>query len=126
MRVDNLVISSPNALLVQGISVPLAAGTCTALVGESGSGKSLTALALMDLLPPNLEAEGEGLDSVRTLRRAMVFQEPMTALNPTMRVGAQIVEAAIARGAEPTEAKAKAQGRMVSKAQMASSVMDPT
>ena len=108
MRVDNLVISSPNALLVQGISVPLAAGTCTSLVGESGSGKSLTALALMDLLPPNLEAEGEGLDSVRTLRRAMVFQEPMTALNPTMRVGAQIVEAAIARGAEPTEAKAKA------------------
>ena len=108
MSLRELSIQTDQTTLVHGINVPLVPGQCTALVGESGSGKSLTALAVMDLLPKGLYAEGHGLTEARSLRRAMVFQEPMTALNPTMRVGAQIVEAAVARGATSTDAHATA------------------
>jgi ABC-type dipeptide/oligopeptide/nickel transport system ATPase component len=86
-----------------------AAGESLRLVGESGSGKTMMALALMlmGLLPPRAKVSGEaqidsttlvGLDekgwrTVRGREIAMVFQEPMTALNPVMRIGAQIEEA---------------------------------
>jgi peptide/nickel transport system ATP-binding protein len=84
------------------------------LVGESGSGKSVTSLALMRLLPPNARASGEvqfafgdgsndllqlsdaGMRPLRGSQLAMIFQEPMTALNPVMRVGDQIAEAVLA------------------------------
>ena len=108
MSLREVFVRTAQADLVKGIEVPIVDGECTALVGESGSGKSLTALAIMDLLPSGLRAEGIGLSEIQSKRRAMVFQEPMTALNPTMRVGAQIVEAAIARGDSPAEAKATA------------------
>ncbi len=95
---------------VRRISFSIAAGEVVGLVGESGSGKSLTALAIMGLLPPEAVTEGkilfEGTDLLRAsdcdLRRrrgadmAMIFQEPMTALNPVMRVGDQIAEAVLA------------------------------
>jgi peptide/nickel transport system ATP-binding protein len=86
------------------------------LVGESGSGKSITSLAIMRLLPPQARVSGEILfsengatrnlpalpdDSMRQLRGSrigMIFQEPMTALNPVMRVGDQIAEAVRAHG----------------------------
>jgi len=84
------------------------------LVGESGSGKSVSSLALMRLLPPNARVKGEvrfadgngscdllqlSDEAMRPLRGsqlAMIFQEPMTALNPVMRVGDQIAEAVLA------------------------------
>jgi oligopeptide/dipeptide ABC transporter ATP-binding protein len=84
------------------------------LVGESGSGKSVTSLALMRLLPPNARASGEirfasrdgncdllqlagsAMRPLRGSQLAMIFQEPMTALNPVMRVGDQIAEAVLA------------------------------
>ena len=94
--------------LVDRLSISLAAGESLALVGESGSGKSITALALMGLLPEpsvaigggRIEVEGANLLTMpaRERRRingavvSMIFQEPMTALNPVMRVGDQIVE----------------------------------
>jgi oligopeptide/dipeptide ABC transporter ATP-binding protein len=99
---------------VRSLSISIAAGEVLGLVGESGSGKSVTSLALMRLLPPNARANGEirfanGDDSIdllqlrdaamRPLRGsqlAMIFQEPMTALNPVMRVGDQIAEAVLA------------------------------
>lgn len=67
-------------------------GQTAALVGESGSGKSTAALALMDLLPPQARVNREGI-RFSGERMSMVFQEPMTALNPTMRCGEQVAEA---------------------------------
>ncbi|MEU3621432.1 ABC transporter ATP-binding protein [Amycolatopsis coloradensis] len=92
--------------LVRGVSFDIARGERVGLIGESGSGKSLTALSIMGLLPEELGASGsvklDGRElltaSERELSRSrgnelsMVFQEPMTALNPAMRVGAQVAE----------------------------------
>jgi peptide/nickel transport system ATP-binding protein len=97
---------------VRDLSVSIAPGEVLGLVGESGSGKSITSLALMRLLPPQAKASGEILfangnqaaadllrasdEQIRSLRGSrltMIFQEPMTALNPVMRVGDQIAEA---------------------------------
>ena len=102
----------PSSLLaVRDLSFSVASGEVLALVGESGSGKSLTALALMRLLPPEAQAGGEieladgnailnllqipepQMRALRGSRMAMIFQEPMTALNPVMRVGDQVAEA---------------------------------
>ena len=93
--------------VLDGISFSLPAGRTVALVGESGCGKSVTALAVMGLLPPSatiagavrLEGRGiaelppEGRRLLRGRELAMIFQEPMTSLNPAFAVGEQIAEA---------------------------------
>ncbi|QNE89998.1 ABC transporter ATP-binding protein [Corynebacterium incognita] len=90
--------------LVERVSFSLDKGERLGLIGESGSGKSLTALSLMGLLPDTLEASGsarldgtellgaaeKALRPLRGKRIAMVFQEPMNALDPLMRVGRQL------------------------------------
>jgi peptide/nickel transport system ATP-binding protein len=100
---------------VRSFSFSIAPGEVLGLVGESGSGKSITSLAIMGLLPPAAMVTGditfqngdgpatqltklpsEQLRELRGSRIAMIFQEPMTALNPVMRVGEQIAEAVLA------------------------------
>ncbi len=95
---------------VRDVSFAIAPGESLGLVGESGSGKSVTSLAVMRLLVPQATVSGSiryagqdllGLpaDQMRALRGArisMIFQEPMTALNPVMRIADQIAEAVIA------------------------------
>ena len=107
LEVDALTVRFPTAEPVKALSFSVNEGETVAIVGESGSGKSLTALALMRLLPSNARAEGSirfagrdllALDdkAMRTVRGrdiAMIFQEPMTSLNPVLSIGNQIVEA---------------------------------
>jgi len=112
---------------VDDASFALETGESLGLVGESGSGKSMLALALMGLLPPGARVRGEawlaGANSAAAARVnllalperervatrgsdvAMIFQEPMTALNPVMRVGEQIAEAVRAHSSHLTRAE---------------------
>jgi len=97
---------------VADVSLTLRRGEILALVGESGSGKSMTARAVLGLLPPGARASGSiryddeeilgldeaGLDRIRGARIAMVFQEPQTALNPVRTIGWQLREALRAHG----------------------------
>jgi len=103
-----LKVATADRALLHGLDLDLYPGQCVALVGESGSGKSLTALTLMGLLPKGLTATWATLADGMP-RKAMVFQEPMSALNPTMRIGRQVAEAAeSALGLKPEAARKRA------------------
>jgi len=113
LRIDDLHVrfAGREEEAVRGVSLDVSAGEVVALVGESGSGKSVTSLASMGLLPGTATTSGSirvadrdgereilgattaELDDIRGRVVSMVFQEPMTALNPTMTLGAQIAEA---------------------------------
>jgi peptide/nickel transport system ATP-binding protein len=114
LDVRNLRISFPTSdgrrfHPVDGVSFSLDRGETLALVGESGCGKSLTSLALLRLIPPPgridagsairlgetdvLTLEGEALRQIRGRRIGMIFQDPMTSLNPVFTAGDQIAEA---------------------------------
>ncbi|MFG1913112.1 ABC transporter ATP-binding protein [Kribbella sp. NPDC048928] len=108
LTVRGLSVSVRDTALVSDVDLTVGAGERVGLIGESGSGKSLTALSILGLLPEDVRADGsvrlDGVDHelvgaderrmsrVRGRDIAMVFQEPMTALNPTMRIGDQIAE----------------------------------
>jgi peptide/nickel transport system ATP-binding protein len=117
LRIDDLKVdldADPGVVkAIDGVRLSIERGETFALVGESGCGKSMTALALMRLLPENgsvtagrvmvghnendmldvLELPESGMRAVRGGRIGMIFQEPSTSLNPVMRIGDQIVEA---------------------------------
>lgn len=106
LTVTDLSVRAGGATPVRDISFEVAPGERVGLIGESGSGKSLTALAVLGLLPPALSASGSirlddrevvgtrdaDLRSLRGPVAQIVFQEPLTALDPLMRVGDQIAE----------------------------------
>ncbi|WP_375461141.1 ABC transporter ATP-binding protein [uncultured Enterovirga sp.] len=118
LEIDNLSLSLPGSgdrkHAVEGLSLQVESGETLCVVGESGSGKSMTALAVMGLLPRSVRATSgtirlNGRDllalseremrDVRGREVSMIFQEPMTSLNPVMRVSDQIVETFEAHGA---------------------------
>jgi len=131
LAVRDLRIAFSGHEAVHGVSFEIAPGETVGLVGESGSGKSATSLALLRLLPPSATITGslqiaaessnhpEDLLTLneRQMRAhrgrsiAMIFQEPMTALNPVMRVGRQIAEAVLAH--HPRIAKSELNSRVV-------------
>ena len=115
LQLKHLTIASkkqPSKLLVNDVSFTIEAGKTTCVVGESGSGKSLTALSVMGLLSKQLQLSAgkvlfndgetgvkdltildtESLRKIRGAKVAMIFQEPMTSLNPVLTVGYQIGE----------------------------------
>jgi ABC-type dipeptide/oligopeptide/nickel transport system ATPase component len=106
----NFATQSGEVAAVRDVSFSIVEAGTLGLVGESGSGKSATSLAIMRLLPPQARTTGKitfagedllalGDDAMRRTRGArisMIFQEPMTALNPVMRVGDQVAEAVLA------------------------------
>ncbi|MFM7890694.1 MAG: ATP-binding cassette domain-containing protein, partial [Actinomycetota bacterium] len=106
LQVRNLTIRFGQKVVVDDVSFDLDAGQRLGIIGESGSGKTLTSLAVIGLLPDAAavagsvvfdgveilgKSDGE-LSSLRGNRIGMVFQEPLTALNPLMRVGKQIAQ----------------------------------
>jgi peptide/nickel transport system ATP-binding protein len=128
LDVGDLVVDLPVAAgtlhAVRGISFSIAKGETLCLVGESGCGKSMTAFSIMDLLPPRavrtasrLSLAGEDLvaagpqrwNALRGDRMAMIFQEPMTALNPAYTIGDQLTEHhRLHKGSTAAEARERA------------------
>ncbi len=111
LEIKNLEIASNNGVVLHDLSLSIKPGERLGLIGESGSGKSVTALTVMGLLPSSLTAKGqvlvsngesgpidvisaqEGtLNKIRGDVVSIVFQEPLTALDPLMRIGKQIEE----------------------------------
>ncbi len=120
LDVSGLTIRFPGRpAVVDGVSFKLDRGQTLAVVGESGSGKSLTALAVLRLLPANaittghvtldgnamLQADDRALRSVRGRTAGMVFQEPMTSLNPLHSIGRQVTEAMRLHGRPASRAR---------------------
>jgi len=124
LRVENLTVALPRGsdrpYATQNVSFDLRAGEILCIVGESGSGKSISANAIMGLLPSYLkpqtgrirfkgrdllQLEEDDLLALRGKEIGMVFQEPMSALNPVMRVGQQISEVLEVHGAYPGAAR---------------------
>ena len=118
LAVADLTIRFGANPVVDRVSFTLDRGETVALVGESGSGKSLTALSILRLLPPGAAVTGQVTldgadmtqappDRLRQMRGStagMVFQEPMTSLNPLHRIGRQVGEALLLHGRRPTRA----------------------
>ena len=112
LQVKGLTLESESAILADQINLDLARGKITGLVGESGSGKTLTALSILRLLPHGVrmssgsilfrardnsefsltEMHEKDLNRIRGNRISMIFQEPMTSLNPSMKCGQQVAE----------------------------------
>jgi oligopeptide transport system ATP-binding protein len=128
LSVENLVVHfQTNAGMVQAvrdISFDLHEGETLAIVGESGSGKSVTSRSIIGILSPNarvlggkimyegdniLEYTEEEFSQIRGSKISMIFQDPMSSLNPIMRIGQQITEAMVIKlGLDKEEAKARA------------------
>jgi peptide/nickel transport system ATP-binding protein len=124
------VAGAAGTTLVDGVSFALEPGGRLGLIGESGSGKSLTALAITGLLPDGIHASGSirldgvevvgaperTMNTVRGRSVAVVFQEPLTALDPLMRLGKQL--------AEPLHRRAAADGERLTRGQLTQRVHD--
>jgi microcin C transport system ATP-binding protein len=108
LDVEALTLKAGGKVLVDGLSFSVAAGETLAIVGESGSGKTLSALSVLDLLPPGITRVAghislDGIDvaaatpaqkqKLRGGAAGIIFQEPMSSLNPLQRVGKQVAEA---------------------------------
>ena len=112
IRLEDLSVKIHGEAILSDVSLDIAPGKVTGLVGESGSGKSITALAMMGLLPHGSTASGHAwLDegdvlakseremcALRGNRVGMIFQEPMTALNPLKTIGDQVAETLVIHG----------------------------
>ena len=106
LTVEGLSLSIDGTPILRDLSFGIEAGEILGVIGESGSGKSLTALSIMQLLPSGSQSRGRVLFAGQDLAAAaepdlcavrgrdigMVFQEPMTALNPLQTIGQQVAE----------------------------------
>jgi peptide/nickel transport system ATP-binding protein len=117
-------LRSATVYALDGVSLTVEAGECVGIVGESGSGKTMTALSIMQLLPPGGHITGgqimldgqiisslddNGMRHVRGNEVGMIFQDPMTSLNPTMTIGDQIAETVLLhRGVDKAAGLARA------------------
>lgn len=123
LRIENLTIRFGERTVVDGLTFGMDHGERVGIIGESGSGKTMTALAVLDLLPPGARVQGgvlmdeqllplgndAAMSRFRGSRIAMVFQEPLTALNPLMPVWKQIaIPLTLHTNCTRTEARSRA------------------
>lgn len=115
LAIKNLSVTAKAKSLVKHVSIDLFLGECLALIGESGSGKTTIAHTILQLQQPTLSVTGEILfegknlltknikemESIRSKKIAMIFQDPSTSLNPTMRIGKQLTEGLELQGRIP-------------------------
>ncbi|HEY0032309.1 MAG TPA: ATP-binding cassette domain-containing protein, partial [Devosia sp.] len=120
LHIAGLTLQTNGTRLVSALDLTIAPGERVGLIGESGSGKSLTAMAATGLLPANIRASGSitlsgqevigasehALNQLRGKAAAVIFQEPLTALDPLLRLGRQV--------AEPLRRRAARDGRHLS------------
>ena len=106
IKINHLLVEFPHTTPINDISFSMKKGGITAIVGESGSGKTMTALAIAGLLPEDARSKGQilfhGRDLMEITKKerqklqgkkiSMIFQEPMSSLNPTMKIGKQVEE----------------------------------
>ncbi|WP_312364060.1 ABC transporter ATP-binding protein [Ensifer sp.] len=130
LSVQGLTVRAGNKTLVSDLSFSIGAGERMGLIGESGSGKSMTAMAVTGLLPANISVSGsivldgqevvgadeKHLNRLRGVATAVVFQEPLTALDPLMKIGKQI--------AEPVRRRLARDGQRPSRAAIDREVLD--
>ncbi len=123
LLVRDLRVASSHAELVHGLDLQIGPGERVGLIGESGAGKSVTASAIMGLLPESLHADGSvrlagvahellgaperAMSRLRGRAMSMVFQEPMTALDPLMTVGRQVAEVMVHHRTQPSRSDAR-------------------
>ena len=127
LGIHDLSVSITGRSVLRNVSLEIGKGEVLGLVGESGSGKSMTALAVMGLLPHGAQASGRvmlggrdlltlsdpALCALRGRRIGMIFQEPMTALNPLMTIGDQVAEGLRLHHALPrSEARSRARAAL--------------
>jgi peptide/nickel transport system ATP-binding protein len=127
LSIDGLGVAIGGAPIIRNLSLQVGSGEILGLVGASGSGKSMTALAIMQLLPPRARVTGAvtlrgaalmgrseaQLQRVRGRDIGMVFQEPMTALNPAMKIGDQVAETVrLHQAGSAAQARAQARGAL--------------
>jgi len=127
LSVQSLSLSIHDTPILKNVSFEIAKGEVFGVVGESGSGKSMTAMSLMGLLPEGAKASGQAMlgdrnlltlperdiCAIRGAEIGMIFQEPMTALNPVQTIGAQVAETLVIHGrANRSEALKIARARL--------------
>ncbi|NBN62855.1 ABC transporter ATP-binding protein [Pannonibacter tanglangensis] len=139
LQLDRVSLSIGATPILKSLSFALQAGDTLGLVGESGSGKSLTALSILRLLPRGARLGGairlDGRDLVAASERdmcairgneiAMIFQEPMTALNPVKTIGAQVAESLVVHGKEGRGAAGREARRLLDRVGLAGSRVSP-
>ncbi len=111
LSVKNLCVDFKNkgktVNILKNVTFSIEEGEFAALVGESGSGKTITSLSCMNLLPQNISVTSGSIEFI-DCKPAMIFQDPLTCLNPLMKVGKQIEEAGLVKGMSKEEAHKQA------------------
>jgi peptide/nickel transport system ATP-binding protein len=139
LELDRVNLSIGSVPILTDLSLTIGTGEVLGLVGESGSGKSLTALSILRLLPHGSRLCGairlEGRDlvglseaqmcAIRGNAISMVFQEPMTALNPVKTIGAQVAESLVVHGKEDRANAAREAGRLLERVGLSGDRVSP-
>lgn len=107
LNIKNLSVEFSSFKAVSNINLKVNEGEFVALIGESGSGKTITSLSIMNLLPESAKITSGSIEFIGK-NKSIIFQEPLTSLNPLLKVGKQIIEESVFKGISKDVALKKA------------------